>query len=147
MITQINLTQLLFQIRLVENYHPDLLQTTHLHLGQQLESQGKHRSAEVHYLAAGEWKAAMNMYRNLSMWEEAYRVAKQSGGPAAANQVAFLWARTLSIDSAVKLLNKFGLLEACVDYACETYQFDFAFQLCKNLTSKVSCSTGYNSIF
>lgn len=122
----------------MERYHPDLLQTTHLHLGQQLEQQGKHRSAEVHYLAAGEWKSAMNMYRVLSMWEEAYRVAKQSGGSAAANQVAFLWARTLSIDSAIKLLNKFGLLEACVDYACETYQFDFAFQLCKNLTSKVS---------
>ncbi|KAK4876609.1 hypothetical protein RN001_009115 [Aquatica leii] len=123
-------------IRLVERFHPDLVQTTHLHLGQQLESQGKHRSAEVHYLAAGDWKAAMNMYRTLSMWEEAYRVAKQNGGHAAANQVAFLWARTLSIESAIKLLNKFGLLESCVDYACETYQFDFAFQLCKSLTSK-----------
>lgn len=50
-------------IRLVERYHPDLLSTTHLHLGQQLESQGKHRAAEVHYLAADEWKAALNMYR------------------------------------------------------------------------------------
>lgn len=79
----------------------------------------------------------MNMYRTLSMWEETYRVAKQYGGPAAANQVAFLWAQTLPIDSAVKLLNKFGLLEACVDYVCETYQFDFAFQLCKNLPTKV----------
>ncbi|XP_031359255.1 intraflagellar transport protein 172 homolog [Photinus pyralis] len=123
-------------VRLVEKFHPDLLQTTHLHLGQQLETQGKHRAAEVHYLAAGDWKSAMNMYRGLSMWEEAYRVAKQSGGAAAANQVAFLWARTLSIESAIKLLNKFGLLESCVDYACETYQFDFAFQLCKSLTSK-----------
>lgn len=47
----------------MEKYHPSLLQTTHLHLGQQLESQGKHRAAEIHYLACGEWKAAMNMYR------------------------------------------------------------------------------------
>ncbi|KAF5301762.1 hypothetical protein FQR65_LT08745 [Abscondita terminalis] len=123
-------------IRLVERYHPDLVQTTHLHLGQQLESLGKQRSAEVHYLAANDWKAAMNMYRTSSMWEEAYRVAKQNGGHGAANQVAYLWARTLPIESAIKLLNKFGLLESCVDYACETYQFDFAFQLCKSLTSK-----------
>ncbi|KAJ8945935.1 hypothetical protein NQ318_016763 [Aromia moschata] len=125
-------------VRLVEKYHPNLLHTTHLHLGQQLEGQGKYRAAEIHYLAAGEWKASMNMYRTLGMWEEAYRVAKQNGGPSAANQVAFLWARTLPVDSAIKLLNKYGILEPCVNYACETYQFDFAFQLCKNLPSKVS---------
>ncbi|KAL1502378.1 hypothetical protein ABEB36_007525 [Hypothenemus hampei] len=125
-------------IRLVEKYHPNLLQTTHLHLGQQLESQGKHRAAEIHYLACGEWKAAMNMYRTLGMWEEAYRVAKQNGGNTAANQVAFLWARTLPIDSAIKLLNKYGILEPCINYACETYQFEFAFQLCKELPNKIS---------
>ncbi|XP_044261133.1 intraflagellar transport protein 172 homolog [Tribolium madens] len=125
-------------VRLVEKYHPDLLQTTHLHLGQQLESQGKYRAAEIHYLAVSEWKAAMNMYRSLGMWEEAYRVAKQNGGAMAASQVAFLWARTLPIDSAIKLLNKYGILDSCVNYACETYQFDFAFQLCKNLPNKVT---------
>lgn len=65
------------------------------------------------------------------------RVAKQNGGANAANQVAFLWARTLHIDSAIKLLNKYGILEQSINYACETYQFDFAFQLCKNLQSKV----------
>lgn len=52
-------------IRLVEKYHPDLLQTTHMHLGQQLESQGKYRAAEIHFIAVNEWKAAMNMYRTL----------------------------------------------------------------------------------
>lgn len=72
------------------------------------------------------------------MWEEAYRVAKQNGGQTAANQVAFLWARSLPIDPAIKLLNKYGLLEACIDYSCETYQFEFAFQLCKNLTTKAN---------
>lgn len=54
-------------LRLVERYHPDLLSTTHLHLGQELEGQGKHRAAEVHYLAADEWKAAMNMYRYVQL--------------------------------------------------------------------------------
>ncbi|KAJ8919865.1 hypothetical protein NQ315_006394 [Exocentrus adspersus] len=125
-------------VRLVEKYHPNLLHTTHLHLGQQLESQGKYRAAEIHFLAVNEWKAAMNMYRTLGMWEEAYRVAKQNGGPTAANQVAFLWARALPVDSAIKLLNKYGILEPCINYACETYQFEFAFQLCKNLPSKVT---------
>ncbi|XP_022904124.2 intraflagellar transport protein 172 homolog [Onthophagus taurus] len=125
-------------IRLVEKYHPDLLPTTHMHLAQQMETQGKYRAAEAHFLAVGEWKSAMNMYRSLGSWEESYRVAKENGGAPAANQVAFLWSRSLPIDSAIKLLNKYGILEACIDYACETYQYDFAFQLCKNLPSKVS---------
>lgn len=91
----------------------------------------------MQFLAAGEWKAAMNMYRAINMWEEAYRVAKQNGGPRAAEQVAFLWANTLPIDSAIKLLNKYGILDACINYACETFQFNFAFQLSKNLPLKV----------
>nr|CAI5864026.1 unnamed protein product [Callosobruchus analis] len=36
---------------------------------------------------------------------------------SSANQVAFLWARTLPMDSAIKLLNKYGILEQCINYA------------------------------
>lgn len=53
------------------------------------------------------------------------KVANQKGGPAAAMQVAFLWSKSLGADSAVKLLNKMNLLQACIDYACETYQVCF----------------------
>ena len=34
-------------------------------------------------------------------------------------------------ESAVKLLTKFGILEQGIDYACESYQFEFAFELAK----------------
>ena len=60
-----------------------------------------------------------------------FRVAQNHGGPHAAKQVAFLWAKTLGGESAVKLLSKFGILEAGIDYACESYQFEFAFELAK----------------
>lgn len=66
-------------------------------------------------------------------------MAKGHGGSNAANQVAYLWAKSLGMtssvfvridlsllvcvfvggESAVKLLTKFGLLEAAVDYATE----------------------------
>ena len=62
---------------------------------------------------------------------DAYRVAQSHGGPNAAKQVAFLWAKTLGGESAVKLLSKFGILEQGIDYACESYQFEFAFELAK----------------
>ncbi|KAK8378095.1 hypothetical protein O3P69_018808 [Scylla paramamosain] len=116
-------------MRLVKEYHADLVQSTHLHLASQLEQEGNYHDAEKHYIAAEDWKAAVNMYRGVDMWEEAYRVAKQQGGASAGKQVAFLWARTLRGDAAVKLLNKFGLLEQCIDYACESMQFEFAFEL------------------
>lgn len=79
------------------------------------------RQAEHHYLEAKDWKAAVNMYRGNEMWEEAYRVAKAHGGATAAKQVAYLWAKSLGGDSAVKLLTKFGLLEAAIEYAAENW--------------------------
>ena len=38
-------------------------------------------------------------------------MAQTLGGPNSAKQVAFLWAKTLGGESAVKLLNKFGILD------------------------------------
>ncbi len=61
------------------------------------------------------------MYRRSDMWDEAYRVAKNHGGPVVGKQVAYLWAKTLGGDSAVKLLTKFGLLEQAIDYATENW--------------------------
>ena len=86
-----------------------------------MEAEGNLRQAEHHYLEARDWKAAINMYRSNDMWEEAYRVSKSQGGALAAKQVAYLWAKSLGGDSAVKLLTKFGLLEAAIDYAAENW--------------------------
>lgn len=35
------------------------------------------------------------MYRAHNLWDDAYRVAKSHGGLNAANQVAYLWAKSL----------------------------------------------------
>ena len=49
-------------------------------------------------------------------------MAKNSGGNNAAKQVAYLWARTMGGESAVKLLRKLGYLDQCIEYACESLQ-------------------------
>lgn len=41
---------------------------------QELEAENNLRQAEHHYLEGKDWKAAVNMYRQNDMWEEAYRV-------------------------------------------------------------------------
>ncbi|KAM6965091.1 intraflagellar transport protein 172 homolog [Aplochiton taeniatus] len=118
-------------IRLVAKYHPDLLQETHLHLAKELEAESRLSEAEYHYMEAGDWKAAVNMYRGNDMWEDSYRVAKSHGGGVAHKQVAYLWAKSLGGEAAVKLLNKFGLLETALDYATDNCSFDFAFELAR----------------
>lgn len=74
-------------IRLVQQYHPDLVESTHLHLARQLEAKGKYKTAENHFIAGGDWKAAVHMYGGANLWDEAYRVAKQKGADGASNQV------------------------------------------------------------
>lgn len=44
---------------------------------QELEGENQLRQAEHHYVQAKDWKAAVNMYRNSKMWDEAYRVCKK----------------------------------------------------------------------
>jgi len=121
-------------IRLVHEYHEDLITDTHLHLAKELEVDGQYSTAEHHYVEAGDWKAAVNMYRSNELWEDSFRIAKQYGGSSSAKQVAYLWAKSLGGDSAIKLLQKLNLLDQCIDYAVDTTSFDFAFELAR--TSK-----------
>ncbi|KAM9840528.1 intraflagellar transport protein 172 homolog [Aulostomus maculatus] len=118
-------------IRLVAKHHPDLLTETHLHLAKELEAESKFSEAEYHFMEAEDWKAAVHMYRVNDMWEDAHRVAKSHGGAGAQKQVAYLWARSLGGEAAVKLLNKFGLLEYAIETAANNCSFDFAFDLAR----------------
>ncbi|XP_068142396.1 LOW QUALITY PROTEIN: intraflagellar transport protein 172 homolog [Drosophila tropicalis] len=118
-------------IRLVERYHKDLLDSTHLHLARQLESRGKLKNAELHFIASGDWKSAVHMYCSSARWEDGYRVAKQKGTEGASQQVAYMWAKSMPLESAVRLLSKLGLLDTAVDFACDSGQFEFAMELCR----------------
>uniref|UniRef100_A0A3B4Z6I6 Intraflagellar transport protein 172 homolog n=1 Tax=Stegastes partitus TaxID=144197 RepID=A0A3B4Z6I6_9TELE len=118
-------------IRLVAKHHPELLTETHVHLAKELQAESRFSEAEYHFMEAEEWKAAVNMYRGNDMWEDAYRVAKSHGGAGAQKQVAYLWARSLGGEAAVKLLNKFGLLDYAIESASNNFSFDFAFDLAR----------------
>ncbi|XP_055373567.1 intraflagellar transport protein 172 homolog [Condylostylus longicornis] len=122
-------------IRLVEKYHKELLESTHLHLAKQLEAKGKLKNAEIHFIAAGDWKSAVHMYCNAGRWDDGYRIAKQKGTDGASNQVAYMWAKSLPIEGAARLLTRLGLIDTALNFACDSGQFDFAIDLCR-LTGK-----------
>ena len=116
-------------IRLVTSYRKDLLTETHLHLAQQLETEGNFKLAEKHYVEAQDWGSAVNMYRANELWDDAVRVAKLHGGVNASKKVAYAWAVSLGGEAGAKLLTKFGLVEQAIDYATESGAFDHAFSL------------------
>jgi len=116
-------------IRLVTTYRKDLLTETHLHLAQQLETEGNFKLAEKHYVEAQDWGSAVNMYRANDLWDDAIRVAKLHGGVNASKKVAYAWAVSLGGEAGAKLLTKFGLIEQAIDYATESGAFEHAFEL------------------
>jgi len=118
-------------VQLVEQHRRELLKETHQYLAQHLEAEGNLRDAEHHYVEAGEWLSAVNMYRTNDSWDEAMRVAKAQGGPNAAKRVAYAWALSLGGDAGAKLLTKQGLIEPAIDYAVESGAFDHAFELAR----------------
>eukprot|EP01029_Cantina_marsupialis_P015583 TRINITY_DN3415_c0_g1_i3.p1 TRINITY_DN3415_c0_g1~~TRINITY_DN3415_c0_g1_i3.p1 ORF type:complete len:801 (+),score=314.00 TRINITY_DN3415_c0_g1_i3:205-2607(+) len=118
-------------IRLVAAYRKDLLADTHTHLAQELETQGDYKGAEKHYMEAGEWQGAMNMYRANELWDEAIRVAKLGGGQKASERVAYNWARHLGGEAGSDLLNKLGLIKEAITYAVESGAYDHAFELAR----------------
>nr|XP_012215554.1 PREDICTED: intraflagellar transport protein 172 homolog [Linepithema humile] len=118
-------------IRLVAEHRPDLLQTTHTHLARELNTAGKLREAEEHFLGAGDWRGAVTAYRSANMWEDALRVAKKASGEKAAQQVALMWARTLAPELGARLLMRLNYLESCLQLACEASLFEWALEIVK----------------
>lgn len=54
-----------------------------------MESKGDLKEAEEQYMLAGDWSAAVNMYKNAEQWPDAFRIAKFEGGEKAYKQVLF----------------------------------------------------------
>lgn len=63
------------------------LADTHAGMAQELEATGDLEGAEVHFVEAGQWQAAADMYARLGSWEDALRVAKAHGGTVAHDKV------------------------------------------------------------
>ena len=62
-------------------------------------------------MEAGQWKAAVKMWRRAGAWEDVVRVAKQHGGPAAAKQVAYAWAVHLEVCASACFLCNPGIAD------------------------------------
>lgn len=125
-------------VRLVSEHRPDSLQETHQYIAHALEAEGVLRDAETHYVEAGEWQNAVNMYRGCEQWDDSIRVAKTYGGSQACKRMALALLIALGVANGSKFLIKHGLLENAIEHATESGSFDIAFEIANlNMVSKL----------
>ncbi len=68
----------------------EYLSDTHASVALELEAAGDLKGAEAHFVEAGKWQAAADMYAKAGSWEDALRVARAHGGTAAHDQVTHM---------------------------------------------------------
>lgn len=130
-------------IRLVAQYRKVHLKDAHVQIGQQLESEGNLREAEQHFIEAGKWTDAVNMYRNNNLWEEAIQITKTYGPIDQWKRVAIQQAVMIATESqddekGAQLLFKRGLFEEAINFCLERALWNFAFDIARSsLESKV----------
>jgi len=91
--------------------------------------EGNHKQAEHHYIEAGLWTHAVDMYRAHDLWEEALRVAKANGTQKELGEIAIKVAENMGSEKGTKFLIKNGLIEAAVDFEANQDRFEEAFKL------------------
>ncbi|GMT33310.1 hypothetical protein PFISCL1PPCAC_24607, partial [Pristionchus fissidentatus] len=118
-------------VRLTEKYDGDRIVDVHKELGASLEADGELRAAEEAYMKAGDYEAAINMYKSRGQFTDAHRLAVASGSQKNVEKIGYEWAKSSGGGAAVTLLNKLGFLNQAIAIACESGDFDFAFDLAK----------------
>jgi len=118
-------------IRLVAKYRANLLKDTHLSIAQRLEREGNNKQAEHHYIEAGAWHGAVEMYKSRSLWEEAVRCCKLYGSDKETCELAKQWAETLGAEAGQKMLMKMNLVDAVIEYLSDRNEFEEAFKMAK----------------
>jgi intraflagellar transport protein 172 len=118
-------------VRLVAQFHKDLLAQTHQHIAKQLEKEGDHARAERHYVDGGQWKAAVTMHRAGGRLADARRVAKTHGGSEAWQREALSQALEMGGEAGKNMLRELGLVVRAIDYCCEIKDWDGARELAR----------------
>jgi len=116
-------------IRLVSKYRKNLLADTHLSIAQRIEREGNLKQAEHHYVQAGAWHGAVEMYKNNGLWEDAIRVCRINGSEKETSELAKKWAETLGPEAGMKMLLKMNLVDAVIEYLIERNEFQEAFKM------------------
>ncbi|KAH3760349.1 intraflagellar transport protein [Pelomyxa schiedti] len=123
-------------IRLVTLYHKENLTETYKELASQCTQEGNVKLAEKYYIAGGNWKLAVQMYREMNQLADAMRVANSASGPKAAAHVCWAHAQVLKGEAAVNLLLNHNLVDYAIHRALDEDMYHLAVKIAEGHNNK-----------
>lgn len=89
----------------------------------------KFGQAEQHFVDAGSWHQAVEMYKTNNLWEEAIRVCRSNGSDKESCELAKKWAESLGPEKGLEKLLQMKLIDAAIEYLTERHKFEDAFKM------------------
>jgi len=132
-----NLGQWDKMLKLFSIHRPENLKDAHNWIAKKLEEEDQLAQAEKHYLEAGFWTAAIDMYERRRLFEDCLRICKNFASDRDTVERAKRWDTVISEAELTDLLKKAGLIDSLIDYFCEKKRFNEAFKLAERAKHKL----------
>ena len=117
-------------IRLVKKYkNDDILKETYQGLAHYYQKQGNLRIAEQHFIQAKDISNAIEMYKQLNLWNDCIRVAKAYGTKEIYQASIYQYAMSITNKDDYELLVKQNIHIDAIEYAMDINEFPNAFKL------------------
>jgi intraflagellar transport protein 172 len=124
-------------LKLFSIYRPENLKEAHNWIGKKLEEEDQLSQAEKHFLEAGAWTAAVDMYEKRKLFEDCLRICKNFASDRDTVERAKRWDSIIGEEELTDLLKKAGLVDSLIDYFCEKKRFTDAFKLSERAKHKL----------
>lgn len=124
-------------LKLFSIHRPESLKNAHQLIARKLEEEGSLIRAEKHYLEAGKWTLAVDMYERKRKFEDCIRICKNYASDRDTVERAKKWDGLIGETELIKILKKMYLTDSLVDYLCEKRKFDEAFKIAENARHKI----------
>lgn len=124
-------------LRLFSLYRPENMKNAHYLIAKKLQEEGNLQKAEKHYIEAGKWTVAVDMYEGREMYEDCVRILKNYASDRDTVERAKKWDGKISESELVDILKKMYLTDSLVDYLCEKKKFDQAFKVAETAKHKI----------
>jgi intraflagellar transport protein 172 len=124
-------------LRMFSIYRPENLKEAHNWIGKRQEEDDQLAGAEKHYLEAGSWTSAVDMYEKRKMFEDCLRICKNFASDRDTVERAKRWDLLISESELVELLRRSGLVGSLIDYFCEKKKFGEAFKAAEKAKHKL----------
>ena len=118
-------------LKLFSIYRPNDLKKAHILIGKNLEKSGNFLKAEKHFIEAGMWTSAVEMYEKRNKFEDCIRICKNYASDRDTVERAKRWDGKIGEVELIRILKKMHLTDSLIDYLSEKNKFTEAFEIAR----------------